>query len=324
MNRLIVQLLMISLLQGCSSVSDTRPEPVRQSEYYLEHGVTAFGNSDYVTATEFFRKALAHYRSIDNIEGIFLSHLNLAETAHAAGNFDAAVENLDAAEAITRREGFTAQTRRIDLLRAQILWRVQQGEAALERITPLLPRFDEDNHPEGKVDDVALTATTLRTAIAFNTLENNPGEARQWLKRLENAMHRSEDSGPLHEARLQRFHARLAAAKGNHTAALETLQEALIQYREAAARPALAATLTEGGRLLISQQRWAEAEYWLQRALYIRLWIMDRIGSHEVLGLLEEVYSQMGNVAKAQEMASERERIRKGAGIEPASGSIEE
>ncbi len=298
------------LLSACSGISDQRPEPLRDSEYFLEHGVSAFENSDYVAASDFLRKALAHYRSIDNTAGILLSRINLAETALAAGNFDAAAENIEAAEKISHHGPFTEYLPRLTLLRAQVTWREQQTEEAIRLLQALLPTFDEEQNSKTKPTLLLLGAVTLRTDIAFmqSAQSSSNNDAELWLRRLSRMLPATPDNSQLHYARLLRFEAQQAYRNNDSKAALEKLELALFYYREAASRPAIAATLTEIGELLVKEQQWDAAEERLQRALYIRLWILDRIGARKVMRALQSLYLATNNPVKAENMAAELAR----------------
>jgi len=307
--RLLAPLIIVLTLGGCASVSDSRPEVVRKGEYYLEHGVDAYGNSDYVTAADFFHKALAQYRSIDDTHGILLARINLAETSMATGSSQAVLTQLDAAESVARRVTPPLYLERLQLLRAQVYWRERNREKVIKLITPLLPEFDTDDEPVNNPDLLAITAVILRTDIAFDTLDSHPREARRWLIRLEICLRLNDESTPLHNARLNRFKALLASSEGDTPHALAMLDEALKEYRKAAVRPAIAATLTETARIFMGQGQWARAEERLKRALYIRVWIMDRVGSREVLYLLSAVYSELGDEEKARLSRQQAETI---------------
>ncbi|MCW8841726.1 MAG: hypothetical protein OQK96_12245 [Gammaproteobacteria bacterium] len=309
MNRIIILLLLGVVLSGCGSVSDTRPEVLRKSEYYLEHGVTAYGNSDYATATDFFTKALAHYRSIDDTHGMLQSLINLAETAMATGNARAALQHLDQAEQAAQRSEPPRYLDRLRMMRAQLYWREREQEKVEPLLQPLLPHFADDDQPLATPSLLQLTAVILRTDIAFSQINENPAETERWLRRLEASLERHDGTTPLHAARLSRFKATLKQRENAFSAALELLNEALEQYRSAAHRPAIAATLSEMARLQMAQQQWLLAEDTLQRALYIRLWIMDRIGSREVLYLLDAIYTQLGETEKALQVRQQAESI---------------
>lgn len=302
-------LLLLLLLSGCSTVSDERPEPIRKSEYYLEHGVNAFSNSDYVAATDFFSKALANYRSIDDTTGILLSYINLAETALASGNFPAALQNIEAAEKSARSEPYRAYQPRLALLRAQTHWRAREKEKSLALLERLLPSFDSEDRSREKPTLLLLGATTLRTDIAFARDDNDKQEARLWLRRLSLMLPATPGRTEAHQARLLRFEAQLAAYEHDDQNALNNFEQALQLYREGAARPAIAATLTESGKLLMKLERWEEAEEQLQRALYIRLWIMDRPGAAELLEQLQIIYHQLGDEERYQQIKREAARI---------------
>ncbi len=309
MNKQKLWLLVITLLlNACSSVSDTRPEPIRKSEYLLESGVSAFENSDFVEATDFLRKALAHYRSIDDREGVLFSHINLAETALAAGNFDAAEAHTAAAQQITRSGEFQGLAPRITLLQAQRQWRRGLRDETLHLLAPLMPQFNEEQRTSIKPNLVTLGATTLQTDIAFAQADN-AAQQRLWLKRLSLMAPATEGNTELHQARLLRFEAQLAQTDGALAEALEKFSQALQLYRASASRPAIAATLTEIGGLLMQQQRWKEAEDHLQRALYIRLWIMDRIGSTKLLEMLKQTYQQLGDEERYLQTLKQAQRI---------------
>lgn len=308
--KLSALLLAMTLVAACSSVSDTRPELIRKSERYLEQGVEAYSNSDYVAATDYFTRALAHYRSIDDLNGVLFSHINLAETAMAAGSYDAVRQQLSDADHIIRTLGTSEHEPRLALLWAQSYWHEGRKEKALGTLSPLLPRFPEEGQAQQGRDSLELTALMLRTAIAFAALEEDGENAQQWLRRLENAVAHSRDVTALHRARLYRFQAQWSMHQGELVLTEELFQQALDIYRPAAARPAIAATLSESARLAMLMQRWELAEDRLLRALFIRVWILDRIGSAEILELLSEVYRAREQQHAAEEAVEWTRHIR--------------
>jgi len=315
--RLICLLLLGStFLSGCSSVSDTRPEVLRTSERYLQQGVEAYGNSDYVSATDFFSKALAQYRSIDDLHGILFSRINLAETAMAAGSYTAVEHQLEAAERIVKTLGGSEYQPRLELLRAQSFWHEEKKEQALAALSPLLPEFDDEGKPQQQLDALMLSAVMLRTAIAFADVDNHAENAKLWLRRLDFAYARTEDTTALHQARLRRFEGQWSLHTGKLQDAANRFAEALEAYREAAARPAIAATLGESATVAMKQQQWPVAEDRLLRALFIRIWILDRFGSAATLDQLSDVYKAEGNVEAAKEAAAWSHHIREGKAID--------
>lgn len=302
-------LLALILLTACSGVSDTRPEVIRKSERYLKQGVEAYGNSDYVAATDFFTRALAHYRSIDDLEGTLFSHINLAETAMAAGAYDAVRQQLSDADRVAKTLGKTEYEPRLNLLWAQSYWREGLKDKALDTLSPLLPLFSAEQVQQS-VGTLELTALMLRTGIAFSSLEEDAKDAQLWLRRLESAFERSSNTSPLHQARLYRFQGQWLMHQGELVQAGKLFQDALNIYRPAASRPAIAATLSESARLAIRLHKWQQAEDFLLRALFIRVWILDRIGSAEVLQLLSEVYRAQQRQSAAEEAAEWSRHIR--------------
>lgn len=305
-------LFAVALLGGCSSVSDTRPEVVRTSERYLQQGVEAYGNSDYVSATDFFSKALAQYRSIDDLNGILYSRINLAETAMAAGSYAAVRHQLNEAERILVTLGNSEYQPRLQLLWAQSYWQEKKKEKALEAVQPLLPEFDAEQKPQQRLDALMLSAVMLRTDIAFADIGKDAETAKRWLQRLDFAFARTSDTTALHQARLRRFEAQWELHKGALEEAEESFAEALEAYREAAARPAIAATLSESAHVAMQRGQWPLAEDRLLRALFIRVWILDRIGSAATLDQLSNVYEAEGKSAAAAEAADWSRHIREG------------
>lgn len=308
--RLPLLLLATALLCGCSGVSDTRPEVIRTSERYLQQGVEAYGNSNYVSATDLFTKALAQYRSIDDPQGILISRINLAETAMAAGSYTAVKHQLKEAEHVVTTVGGNEYLPRLELLWAQSYWHEKEGEKALKAVQPLLPGFDADQHPDVLPDTLVLSAIMLRTDIAFANIDNDDSSAKLWLRRLGLAFARTSDTTPLLEARLKRFKAQWALHQGDLMQADDLFAAALTAYRKAAVRPAIAATLNESARVAIQRKQWAIAEDRLVRALFIHVWILDRIGSAATLDQLSTLYMAEGNQDAANQATDWARHIR--------------
>ena len=304
----IYLILALLLLSGCSSIRDERPQPIRQGEYYLQQGVSAYEESDYVTAIDFFSKSLAYYRSIDHIDGVLLSHINLIEAALSSGNFKEAEKNITAAEGLVKQNSTTQFLPRLKLLRAQVHWRRKETDQALQLLEQLLPEFDSEQRSKVTPDPHLLSTATLRTAIAFSE-KSELHDAKIWLRRLSLMLSRTSGRTELHQARLLRFEAQLAFSEGEPQQALSKLDKALHIYRQGAVRPAIAATLTDTGKLFMKMEEWEKAEETLQRALYIRLWIMDRHGTAELMELLQQVYQSLGDEEGYRQMKEEAQRI---------------
>ena len=300
-SRTLLLISFVFLLSGCFARKDTCPEIIRTSERLMERGVDAHASGDYVNAIEHFTLALARYRSIDHRQGMLFSHLNLAETTLASNRLDAAVRHIDEADVLSLELSHHDIIQRVALLKARQYWSQQQSCKALLQLEGLLPTFDARDHSESMPDKLQLAALSLRTDIAFASLQENPEEAELWLQRLQQAIQMAQPVDPRHYARQQRFEARLAAWKNQPDLALSLLDEALATYRRKALRPAIAATLVEAAQINWMSHSLDHAEQLLQRALFIRVWMMDRNNAREILEMLSELYKQMGDEARASQ-----------------------
>jgi tetratricopeptide (TPR) repeat protein len=254
-------LLALTLLLGaCVSPPEQRPEAVLQGQRFLELGVQAYRGDDYANAATHFTKALAHYQGLDDRGGILRSRLNLAETALVVGNPAAAERHLDAAAALAQAEGEGDALRRVALLRSTLALKAGEYDGAAALLEPLLA---------GK-DDVARTALANRVAVA---LARRDDDAAAWVQRYAAAV-RGGDAALL--ARSLRFEAELSQRSGDLAGADRLLRQALDTYKVIPSRSGTAATLEQWAALLAAQQQWAAAEDRLQRALNIRLWLLDR------------------------------------------------
>lgn len=292
MNRrlmIVAASFLAALLSGCSVAVDERPAAIRESEKYLARGVAAYRESDYVAATGFFNKALANYRSLDDSRGTLISHLNLAETALATGSYQALDTHADAARRISEREGYTEFSVRITLLRAAARLRQRDYEEALNMVAPLLPRFSEKDVPAVSPTPVEIAAIVLRTKLAF---ANDGANAGEWTDRLRNSLSGAGTSSQ-NEARLKRFEAALAVRQERFSDAARLYEQALAIYHETLHRPGIAATLGEWARSDMAQNKWHEARDKLTRALFIRIWMLDRTGTAETLDLLATAHSRL-------------------------------
>ncbi len=298
-SRLLLLISFILILSGCFASKDTRPEIIRTSERLMERGVNAHTNGDYVDAVHCFTLALARYRSIDHRQGMLFSHLNLAETTLATNRLDAAGRHIAEADILTLEMGDHKIIQRVALLKARQYWMQQQRCMALFQLEGLLPTFDARHQPESIPNELQLAALSLRTDIAFASLRESPEEAELWLQRLQQAMQMVQPVDPRHYARKQRFEARMAAWNGQPDLALNLLDEALMTYRKKALRPAIAATLVEAAQIRWKSHSLDHAEQLLQRALFIRVWMMDRDNARGILELLSELYLQMGDEERA-------------------------
>lgn len=260
MTRHLLLLALALLLAACVSPPQQRPAALVQGERYLAMGVQSFRADDYAGAANHFTQALAHYQGLDHQEGMLHSRINLAETALAVGNAAAAERHLQAARLLAGGEG----NPRLQLLHSSAALRQGQHDAAVDMLTPLLdgvPRRD------------AIYRSALANRVDAALARDEAGVAA-WVERYAAALR--GDDVPAFTARLYRFQGELARRGGDYSGAEGLLQQALELYKAIPSRPGTAATLEAWGTLLMEQQRWAEAEDRLQRALHIRLWLLDR------------------------------------------------
>jgi tetratricopeptide (TPR) repeat protein len=299
MKNAIVVLLAAALLAGCAgSPPQTAPASVRTAERYLRNGVQAFHDSDYAGAAALFGKAHGLYRSLDHGEGMTLAAINLAETALLMGSYARADAQIRAAGAMVEARGLQARFgTRLALLEATAAYGLGEKERALARLAPLLPAFAADHQPTRPVQgDIGIAAVVLRTRMAFDAGE---GES-SWTYRLENVIRNTAPADAMLRARLWRFQGLLAQRAGDSALARERLEAALALYRQHANRPGTAAVLYELGGLALAAQQWSEAQDYLERALYIHTWILDRPGAAQSLQALAEVHQATGAEAQAR------------------------
>ena len=309
MRNAIVVLLAAALLAGCAgSPPQTAPASVRTAERYLRNGVQAFHDSDYAGAAALFGKAHGLYRSLDHGEGMTLAAINLAETALLMGSYARADAQIRAADAMVTARGLQARfSARLALLEATAAYGLDEKQRALARLAPLLPAFAADHRPTSPVQgDVGVAAVILRTRMAFDAGE---GESR-WMYRLENVVRKTAPDDAMVRARLCRFQGLLAQRAGDNALARERFEAALALYRQHANRPGTAAVLYEFGQLALAMQRWGEAQDYLERALYIHTWILDRPGAAQSLQALAEVHQATGAEGQARVAAHWTEALR--------------
>lgn len=280
----VLALLLLTLSLGaCVSPPEQRPDAVLQGQRFLELGVQAYRGDDYANAAAHFTKALAHYQGLDDRGGILRSRINLAETSLAVGNNAAAQRHLDAAAALAQAEGEDNALRRVALLRSTLALKGERYDTA----TALLESLLTDK------DDIGRTALANRAAVA---LARQDADAAGWVQRYAAAV-RGRDAALL--ARSLRFEAELKQRSGDFAAADALLRQALDGYKGIPNRTGTAATLEQWAALLAAQQQWTAAEDRLQRALNIRLWLLDRSATAGDLRQLAAANTAMGQQERA-------------------------
>jgi len=285
MNKCLLFVLALALA-GCVSAPQQRPQAVVLGQRYLELGVQAYQNDNYANAAALFTKALAHYRGLDDRQGMFRSRLDLGETALAVGNFAAAQEHVDVAAALAKAEGWKDALRRTLLLRSSIALKEQHYDVAEAAMAPLLVA----GAPQ---DDIWRYALANRAALE---LARNGADASQWIARYVKVVH---GGAPADVARGLRLRAELRGRAGDPAEAERLFEQALALYKTVPSRSGIAATLEQWAMLLMNNGHWREAQDRLQRALNVRLWLLDRSGSAADLRRLEQVAEAQGNAKLA-------------------------
>lgn len=271
--------LSLLLLAGCSSTPpvDTRPQIIQDAERHLDQGVTSFHRADYTTAASMFNRALAEYSSVDAAEGIIESHLDLAETALAIGRSDLAGEHIAQAHYLNIREGLARFSDRIALLQISVMLETGDTAKAQPPLDELIAKLKKsDASPQ-----LSAAATLLRCRVAA---EGNQEEFALWVKKLNSSISSlSEEDAERFQARYLLLKARLERVEGDSDQAAAQIQRALHQARKVGERRTLATILEQ-------QAQWAQedndrngATDALLRALYVRIWLMDRTGSRKVV-----------------------------------------
>lgn len=280
------------LLAACGAAPPPRPAAITEPETALRQGVAAVREDRYFDARRLFAKAFAHYRSIDDSEGAIASLINLAEVELTLGEQARALASIEEAERIARREGSAVHLSRLALQRGRALRLAGEREAARELFDKLLADGD------AIADDVARAALFERAALAIETGE----DGHRWLERLASAA--ADEPERARQAQLAaRLATELAAAEAH-------LREAHAIYRRLHHRTGLAAIHAEWGRRLAAAGRLAEARDHYDRALYIRLWLNDRVHTMDVLEAMLALEEQAGDEARAAQLRAWLEYMR--------------
>jgi tetratricopeptide (TPR) repeat protein len=300
-------ILLLLGLGGCVGTPDLRPETQIQGERELQRGTCAYNNNDYRTAARQFSQALKLYRSVDDLDGIAQSSINLIETALAIGNYPAVEQRLLELTRLVEAANLHRYRARINLLRASLAFKQQNHADAIAALEPILPSFNDKQLLSQKLTDESMSALASRASIAC---EIDAADAPLWLERLDNAL--DEEffrRRPALEGLLHRLRGKLQQSAGRETEALLQYELALDFYRKAGDRRGIATTLHSQARIHITQAAWNKTESLLQRALSIRLWLTDRSGTLAVVEDLIRLYQHTDQQAKLDEMEAWRGRL---------------
>lgn len=268
------------LLAACGSPPPPVPAVVSASKGDMTKAMQAYADNRYAEARNFFGRALADYRSVDDVQHEVEVLSNLADSALLQGDVDAARVYLDTAGKLADQQA-TGLNPRLSLLSAYADLQSQDPTAAAQKLDGLLNNATTP-------PDVRQAALFARTQAAFDA---KAPDSAQWLAKLPAA-----NADPIAAARLERLQALADLAK-----ATTLYADALKRYQAVYYRPGIAATHEEWGRLLLSQKQWAAAREHLGRALAVRLWMLDASHAAGVLEDLQQVDTALGDAAAAKQ-----------------------
>ncbi|HEY0634736.1 MAG TPA: hypothetical protein VGE00_05075, partial [Gammaproteobacteria bacterium] len=274
-------------------------------ERLLARGVMAYRNDQLLEAATFFTKALSHYQGLDSAEGQLQSRINLVEVALAVGNLDAARRHLEQAELLATEERVSYRPR-LALLHSSFALAGGDMASARTLSESLLPPQLGGSAPSPVVDAAILREALInRTNVAFALDGEEPAT---WIGRLEKGVNGDSQAA----ARLERFHAALALRGGDHASASHHLQQALELCKALPSRRCIAATLEEWGAQLQASGALTEAEDRYQRALAVRLALLDRGGSSNNLRQLAEICRSTGRDERAATLSGWADQVATG------------
>ena len=280
--RLVSLSALCALLAACGSKPVQPPAVVSQAQSFMASGMQAYNDNRYTEARNFFGRAFAEYRSIDDLDREVDALTDLADAALLQGDVAAARDDIKQARSVLARHPVAGRPARLALLEAYADLQSQDAASASAVLDPL-------------VNDTTLPADVQRAALFARTqaaFDSKAADASQWLAKL------GKGEGEPDEARLERLQALVAVDSTN---AESLYASALHRYQAAYYRPGIAAVHEEWGIMLLTQQKWASARDHLQRALDIRLWMYDASRSARDLQAMQQADTALGDADAAKQ-----------------------
>ena|SRR5579859_4336795 len=271
-----------TLLAACGSKPVQPPAVVSQSQSFMASGMQAYNDNRYTEARNFFGRAFAEYRSVDDLDREADALIDLADAALQQGDVQAARDDIKQARAVLALHPIAGLPIRLTLLEAYADLQSQDPASAIAALDQLVRDATAPT-------DVYRAALFARTQAAFDA---KAADAPQWLEKL------GKGEGDLDVARLERLQALNAVDNSN---AESLYASALHRYQLGYHRPGIAAVHEEWGALLLSQQKWAAARDHLQRALDVRLWMYDASRSARDLQAMQQADTALGDTVKAKQ-----------------------
>jgi tetratricopeptide (TPR) repeat protein len=280
--RLVISVLLATLF-ACSGgpVEKTESESFTSPARMLDQGVYFYNINDYAEAIDHFEKALLQYRSIDNQPGIANSCLNLANTYMAISNNELAAGYLARADSVIEQASLKELDDHLSLLKSSLAINTGLYDQALQELAPVLISINPQ---------IQLAALKNRTTIAFI---RNDDDRSQWLQKYSTLQRDHAENSSSHLARILRFEAEAADDADTKTA---LLAQSLAISQRLANRTAIAATLSQWGKLDIDERHFEDAEDKYLRALFIRHQLGDVKNSLVILKQLQVIYRQTDKI----------------------------
>jgi tetratricopeptide (TPR) repeat protein len=244
-----------------------RPHAVIQSENFMQQGIKAFQQDNFLQAINSFNKALVLYQSIDEQNGILLARINLIESALAISRFDLAEQNFALIGNTERLP--PALSSKIILLKAHELFLQEHYHDALKTLDPLLAQLP-DTYKEPDSGQINLLLTKTKFAIFAHS-----ADANSWFKRLDAVMAENSTINLKQKALFKRLSAHITQQKNNQEQAITLMQQAIDLYKSKANRRAIATCLQEIAQFYYTRQNYIAAHESLNRSLLIRKWLKD-------------------------------------------------
>lgn len=296
--RRLAPLLLALLAAGCGSRPVQAPAAVSSTRGFMTNAMLAYQDSRYVEARNFFGRALAEYRSVDDLDGETQTLIDMADCALLQGDVGAARGYLGEARGLVEVHPELAGLKpRVTLLDAYGDLEAPDPAAAAGKLDGLL----NDPATPAEVKSAALFA---RTQAAY---DSKADDAAQWLAKLTQAEGGGKD--PLTTARLERLEAKAESDPGKAAA---LYADALGRYQAAYYRPGIAATHEEWGGLLLARGDAAGGRDHLRRALQVRLWMYDAGDSLRILERLAQADQALGDAAAAKQDAALAQYLKDG------------
>lgn len=280
LSRWFPMLLVLLALSACGSAPPPLPAPLAEAERARRAAFASFDAGHYVEAAANFRDAERRFVAIDDDRAAAAMAIGAAEVQLLLGETRRAEDAAERAGVLAGRAGDPGLAERVALLEARLAVR-RNAPDARERLAAL----------RGASAPVAAQAQLVEC-----TLEVRAGNTA-----CIDGLHAS---GSLARARIERLRSEAAMRRGELDTANAHLDNARSIYRAAFYRPGLAAVHEQRAQVQLAADDRTGAIASLQRALYLRLWMHDRVHAAGVLERLAELAADDAGKKRYEEWRS--------------------